>query len=63
MTISLQVLLKDSAYKLSQFKPAHINALQAAITLKDVAKKPTSTWRDTAPEFKGPQLPVSGVRF
>ena len=40
MTISLEVLLKDSSYKLSQFKPAHINALQAAITLKDASKKP-----------------------
>ena len=35
MTISLEVFLKDSAYKLGQFKPAHINALQAAITRKD----------------------------
>ena len=41
MTISLEVLLKDSAYKLGQFKPAHINALQAAITLKDASEKPT----------------------
>ena len=41
MTISLEALLKDSAYKLGQFKPAHINALQAGITLKESAKKPT----------------------
>ena len=41
MTISLEVRLKGSDYKLSQFKPAHINALQAAITLKDASKKPT----------------------
>jgi type I restriction enzyme M protein len=41
MTISLEALLKDSAYKLSQFKPSHISALQAAITLKDASKKPT----------------------
>ena len=40
MTITLAELLKDSAYKLSQFKPEHITALQAAITLKDAAKKP-----------------------
>ena len=41
MTITLEALLKDSAYKLGQFKPAHINALQASITLKEAAKKPT----------------------
>ncbi|AEB83367.1 type I restriction enzyme HsdR N-terminal domain-containing protein [Alicycliphilus denitrificans] len=41
MTITLEALLKDSAYKLGQFKPAHINALQAAISLKDTAKKLT----------------------
>ena len=35
MTISLEVFLKDSAYKLGRYKPAQINALQAAITLKD----------------------------
>jgi type I restriction enzyme M protein len=40
MTIPLDVLLRDSAYKLDQFKPAHINALQASITIKDAAKKP-----------------------
>ena len=41
MTINLGALLKDSAYKLGQFKPAHINALQAGITLKDSDQKPT----------------------
>jgi Type I restriction enzyme R protein N terminus (HSDR_N) len=40
VTISLAELLKDSACKLSQFKPAQISALEAAITLKDAAKKP-----------------------
>jgi len=47
MTISLEVLLKGSDYKLSQFKPAHINALQAAITLKDASKSlrlPSPAW-------------------
>jgi hypothetical protein len=29
MTISLAELLKDSAYKLTQFKPAQIQALEA----------------------------------
>jgi hypothetical protein len=33
MTIPLEVLLKDSAYKLRQFIPAHVNTLQAGITL------------------------------
>lgn len=41
MTILLEALLKDSAYKLSQFKPEHIIGLEAAISLKDAAKKPT----------------------
>lgn len=40
MTIPLDVLLRDSAYKLDRFKPAHIHALQASITIKDAAKKP-----------------------
>lgn len=40
MTIPLDVLLRDSAYKLDQFKPAQINALQASITMKDAGKKP-----------------------
>ena len=39
MTITLAALLKDSAYKLSQFKPAQIAALEAAITLKESGKK------------------------
>jgi type I restriction enzyme M protein len=41
MIITLETLLKDSDYKLGQFKSAHINTLQAAISLKDTAKKPT----------------------
>jgi hypothetical protein len=41
MTMTLAELLKDSAYKLSQFKPSQIDALQDAITLKDAVKKPT----------------------
>jgi len=36
---ALADLLKDSAYKLSQFKPAQIAALEAAITLKESGKK------------------------
>ena len=39
MTITIAALLRDSAYKLSQFKPAQIAALEAAITLKDSGKK------------------------
>lgn len=39
MTISLATLLKDSAYKLSQFKPAQIAALEATITLKEFGQK------------------------
>jgi type I restriction enzyme M protein len=39
MTITLATLLKDSAYKLGQFKPAQIAALEAAITLKESGKK------------------------
>ncbi|HOW74393.1 MAG TPA: type I restriction enzyme HsdR N-terminal domain-containing protein [Candidatus Competibacteraceae bacterium] len=39
MTLTLAELLKDSAYKLSQFKPEQIAALESAITLKDSAKK------------------------
>ena len=38
MTISLAELLKDSAYKLTQFKPAQIQALEASITMKDTEK-------------------------
>ncbi len=40
MTISLAELLKDSAYKLTQFKPAQIHALEASITMKDTGKNP-----------------------
>lgn len=39
MTILLDDLLRDSVYKLDQFKPAHIKALQASITAKDAGKK------------------------
>ena len=39
MTSTISDLLKDSAYKLSQFKPAQIAALEAAITLKDSGRK------------------------
>ncbi|OYU91297.1 MAG: restriction endonuclease subunit R, partial [Burkholderiales bacterium PBB5] len=40
MTTTVEALLKDSAYNLGQFTPAHINALQASVTMKDAAKKP-----------------------
>lgn len=39
MTITLAALLRDSAYKLSQFKPTQIAALEAAITVKESGKK------------------------
>jgi type I restriction enzyme M protein len=35
MTITLAELLKDSAYKLTQFKPTQIKALESGIALKD----------------------------
>lgn len=38
--ISLSDLLRDSAYKLTQFKPAQIEALEASITMKDTGKAP-----------------------
>ena len=38
MNITLAQLLKDSAYKLTQFKPAQIQALEAHITMKESAK-------------------------
>ncbi|MCL2021364.1 MAG: type I restriction enzyme HsdR N-terminal domain-containing protein [Betaproteobacteria bacterium] len=38
MTVTLADLLKDSAYRLDQFKPIHIAALEAGITLKDSGK-------------------------
>ena len=40
MTISQPELLKDSAYKLTQFKPAQIQTLAASITMKDTGKNP-----------------------
>ena len=40
MTITLAELLKDTAYKLTQFTPEQINALEASITIKDTGKKP-----------------------
>ncbi len=39
MSITLAELLKDSAYKLTQFKPEQIKALEAGITLKESGKK------------------------
>ncbi len=39
--MNLSDLLKDSAYKLNQFKPAQIAALQASITLKTTDKATT----------------------
>ena len=38
MTVTLADLLKDSAYRLDQFKPEHISALEAGITLKEAGK-------------------------
>jgi len=40
MTISLAELLRDSAYKLSQFKSEQIQALEARITMKETGKNP-----------------------
>jgi len=40
-TMNLSDLLKDSAYKLSQFKPAQIAALEASMTLKTTDKATT----------------------
>ena len=39
MTITLATLLKDSAYKLTQFKAEQIKTLEASITLKESGKK------------------------
>ena len=39
MTLTLAELLEDSDYKLTQFKPEQIQALEARITLKDSGKK------------------------
>lgn len=36
----LSDLVRDSDYKLTQFKPEQIKALEASITVKDVGKKP-----------------------
>jgi type I restriction enzyme M protein len=41
MTITLAELLKDSAYKLNQFKPEQISQLESRITIKDPDKKAT----------------------
>ncbi len=41
-TIKLSDLLRDSAYKLTQFKAAQIQALEARITLKETAKIPAA---------------------
>jgi type I restriction enzyme M protein len=41
MTITLAELLKDSAYKLTQFKPEQISAFEAGITLKESSTKET----------------------
>lgn len=38
MTVTLADLLKDSAYRLDQFKPEHISALEAGITLKEAGE-------------------------
>jgi type I restriction enzyme M protein len=38
MTISLAELLKDSAYKLTQFKQAQIQTLESSITMKETEK-------------------------
>lgn len=39
--MTLTELLKDSSYKLTQFKPAQIQALEAGIMMKDTGKNPT----------------------
>ncbi len=39
--IKLSDLLRDSAYKLTQFKPAQIQALETSITMKDTGKNLT----------------------
>lgn len=36
--IKLSDLLRDSAYKLTQFKPAQIQALEASIIVKETGK-------------------------
>ena len=37
MTITLADLLKDSAYKLTQFKTAQMQALETSITIVEIA--------------------------
>ncbi len=39
-SITLAELLRDSAYKLTQFKPEQIAALEASISMKDTGKTP-----------------------
>lgn len=39
MTTHLTELLKDSAYRLDQFKPEQIEKLESAISLKESGKK------------------------
>ncbi|MCB1874815.1 MAG: type I restriction enzyme HsdR N-terminal domain-containing protein [Chromatiales bacterium] len=43
MTTTIADLLKDSAYKLSQFKPEQISALEASTTVKVTGKSKTPT--------------------
>src|SRR4051812_8211704 len=38
MTMKLAELLRDSGYKLTQFKPTQIDALEASITMREVGK-------------------------
>ena len=38
---TIATLLKDSNYKLSQFEPKHIDALEKSIFIKEAGKKPT----------------------
>jgi type I restriction enzyme M protein len=40
MTITLAELLKDTAYRLTQFKTAQIQALEASISMRDTGGKP-----------------------
>ena len=42
MSISLTFLLKDSDYRLDQFRAEHIERLEAASWLKDSGKKPSA---------------------
>ena len=47
MTLTLAELLKDSAYKLSQFKPERIQVLESAMTLKDSGPKTAPSGRSS----------------